>query len=234
MILRRTVVGIALAAIALITPGATTAFGAEGPTRTGPSQPASDTSPPELRPETPRLKSAPLKGLPTLQQARERGLIPKSAEPSAAKGTGTSARVASGCSTPPQDWSYHDYLKPGECLTDYTYIAAHYGLSGGSQLWYELWLKNGDLILYSHHTGTVYEGLWHTGTKATWASAWMQSDGNFVIYNQYGDPIWNTGTSNCGTQGAWLRVQADANLVLYTRDWRPIWAVKNDPSSRPC
>jgi hypothetical protein len=235
MNLRRAVASVALAAIALTATGVPTASGTEGPARPDASAPAPaartalPVPQPRPGPETPRLASAPLHGLPTLQEARERGLIPAGAS---ARGTGPS--LAPGCGTPPQGWDYHDYLAPGECLTEGTYIAAHYGMSGTDNLWYELWLYKGELVLYFHLAVGGYAALWTTGTGGRGATAWMQTDGNFVIYDQDGRPLWALGTNGCGSQGAWLRVQRDANLVLYTRDWTPIWALNDGPSSRPC
>jgi hypothetical protein len=42
----------------------------------------------------------------------------------------------------------------------------------------------------------------------------MQGDGNFVIYDGSGMPIWSTGT--VGNPGSWLTVQPDGNVVIYT------------------
>ncbi|MGW7414205.1 hypothetical protein [Streptomyces sp. NPDC054863] len=137
---------------------------------------------------------------------------------------------APSCTTPPQGWGYHDYLKPGECLTEGTYIAVHSGIGQ----WYELWVHEGDLVLYFHETFDGYKALWQTDTKSWNASLWMQRDGNVVLYDGQGNPRWSLGTQGCGGQGAWLRVQADSNLVLYSRSWTPLWARFDGQAGRPC
>jgi hypothetical protein len=50
----------------------------------------------------------------------------------------------------------------------------------------------------------------------------MQTDGNFVLYNQHGVPIWATNTAgHPGAEAVW---QNDGNLVVYTASGQPIWA----------
>ncbi|MFE7408877.1 hypothetical protein [Streptomyces laurentii] len=173
-------------------------------------------------------ESASLKGLPTLQEARKRGLLGKEAG-GASAGVSTQGWPAPSCSTPPQGWSYHDYLNAGECLREGTYIAVEHSLGQ----WRELWVDNGDLVLYEHGIDGYFP-QWRTGTSGWGVTAWMQYDGNFVIYDANGNPLWALGTEGCGGLGAWLRVQSDNNIVLYTRDWTPIWARKNGPATRPC
>ncbi|MFI0926303.1 hypothetical protein ACH4TP_20580 [Streptomyces sp. NPDC021012] len=178
--------------------------------------------------KVPVLPSAPLKGLPTLREARKQGLL---AGPVTAGG-GATAQAFPGydCTTPPQGWGYHDYLAPGECLTPDTYIAVNSEPGG----WYELWMQSdGNLVLY-FHGAPFYTAKWQTNTRASNATLWMQHDGNVVLYDGQGNPLWNTGTYGCGGLGAWLRVQTDTNLVLYTSDWTPIWARFKGPASRPC
>ena len=52
-------------------------------------------------------------------------------------------------------------------------------------------------------------------------SAVMQWDGNFVIYNGGGTPVWSTGTYSPGARAV---MQGDGNFVLYTPNNQPIWA----------
>ncbi|MFE6103861.1 hypothetical protein ACFVQ4_28375 [Streptomyces laurentii] len=176
----------------------------------------------------PILPSAPLDGLPTLREAGKRGLLAKSG--TSGNTVGPRSFPAPGCDTPPQGSGYHDYLNPGECLREGTYIAVHSDIG----YWYELWVYEGDLVLYGHDALTGYQVLWQTDTRSWNASLWMQRDGNVVLYDGQGNPRWNLGTQGCGGQGAWLRVQADTNVVLYTRDWKPIWARFDGPAGRPC
>jgi hypothetical protein len=51
----------------------------------------------------------------------------------------------------------------------------------------------------------------------------MQTDGNFVIYDQNGTPIWATGTNGRGSHPYKLAMQADSNLVVYGGT-APLWA----------
>lgn len=176
----------------------------------------------------PTLPSAPLEGLPTLQEAKKRGLL---AKPGMSGSTPVpQAFPAPSCTTPPQGSGYHDYLNPGECLIEGTYIAVH----SGTGYWYELWVYEGDLVLYAHDALSGYKVLWQTDTRSWNASLWMQRDGNVVLYDGQGNPRWSLGTQGCGDQGAWLRVQADSNIVLYNRGWTPLWARFDGPASRPC
>ncbi|MEI5101418.1 hypothetical protein RB200_26435 [Streptomyces sp. PmtG] len=178
----------------------------------------------------PVLPSAPLKGLPTLQEAKKKGLL--SGPVKSKGGVKAQAFPDSGCATPPQGSGYHDYLKPGECLTPGKYIAVH--VPNNLAKWYELWVQgDGNVVLYDHNFGT-YQPFWETDTRGRNVSLWMQRDGNVVVYDGNGSPLWSLGTSGCGGHGAWLRVQADMNLVLYDRDWGPLWARFNGPSTRPC
>ncbi|MEU7019839.1 hypothetical protein ABZ990_04175 [Streptomyces sp. NPDC046203] len=247
MNLRRTLAGTALAATLACGPLATGAVAQSGPA-TAPTTTAATTTAtahttvatPHPGPDAsarpkkgdrtvPVLPSAPLDGLPTLREAQERGLL---AGPVTAPGEATTQDFPGpGCSTPPQGWSYHDYLNPGECLTSDTYIAVNVMFNR----WYELWVQaDGNLVFYDHNE-SPYKALWQTGTQGNWkTSLWMQWDGNVVLYDGWGNPLWNTGTNGCGGLGAWLRVQKDANIVLYARDWSPIWARFDGPGSRPC
>jgi hypothetical protein len=247
MNLRRVMTGVALAAVALTTATATAAAAVPVASASASAPaPASTSEHPgpgkSARPRlgdtaVPTLPSAPLKGLPTLREAQRRGLL---AGPVTAAAGGNRGQARGGvttqefpepsCGTPPQGWSYHDYLAPGECLRPDTYIAVNIILNR----WYELWMQDdGNLVFYDHN-GAPYKAMWQTGTRASQASLWMQRDGNVVLYDGQGNPLWTLGTNGCGGQGAWLRVQRDANIVLYTRDWAPIWARFDGPPSRPC
>ncbi len=48
----------------------------------------------------------------------------------------------------------------------------------------------------------------------------IQHDGNLVLYNKAGKPLWATGTNN----GSFFTLQSDGNLVLYTASGHPVWA----------
>ncbi|HUC88268.1 MAG TPA: hypothetical protein VMR95_03925 [Candidatus Binatia bacterium] len=49
----------------------------------------------------------------------------------------------------------------------------------------------------------------------------MQSDGNLVIYDYNGVPVWNSSTE--GTSGAYMTIQTDGNLVVYNSQNYPVW-----------
>jgi hypothetical protein len=50
----------------------------------------------------------------------------------------------------------------------------------------------------------------------------MQGDGNLVLYNMMGAPIWSTGT--VGYPGSYFAIQNDGNLVVYDATGQPRWA----------
>ncbi len=49
----------------------------------------------------------------------------------------------------------------------------------------------------------------------------LQTDGNLVLYDQNGKPLWNTGTE--GIPPGFLALQGDGNLVLYSQYGTPLW-----------
>ncbi len=77
---------------------------------------------------------------------------------------------------------------------------------------------DGNLVLYQGATP-----IWASGTDyGNYGRAVMQSDGNFVIYDQWGSAIWHTNTG--GNPGAYLIVQNDGNVVIYSSQGWPLWA----------
>jgi hypothetical protein len=81
---------------------------------------------------------------------------------------------------------------------------------------------DGKTILLMQYDGNLvlldviyHQVLWNSGTYGNpGAYAYMQSDGNLVIYNVNNVPLWHTATG--GHPGAYLLVQNDDNLVVYT------------------
>ena len=59
----------------------------------------------------------------------------------------------------------------------------------------------------------------------------MQDDGNFVLYDQYRNVIWSTGTYPYS--GAFLQIQDDGDLVVYTSAGQSLW-VAGSSGSCPC
>ena len=88
---------------------------------------------------------------------------------------------------------------------------------------------DGNLVLYiDDHTGSaddarINRAIFSPYTQDRGAAyAIMQWDGNFVVYDRFGNPLWNTQTY--GNEGAFIILQDDGNLVIYTPDGlTPIW-----------
>lgn len=69
---------------------------------------------------------------------------------------------------------------------------------------------DGNLVLYSD-----FKKVWETGALGTNADrVVMQSDGNFVVYDNNNRVLWNTATH--GNANARLLIQNDGNLVMYS------------------
>ena len=49
----------------------------------------------------------------------------------------------------------------------------------------------------------------------------MQDDGNFVIYDGWGAPIWHTNT--WGNPGAYLSIHNDGNMAIYSAGGHLLW-----------
>jgi len=81
-----------------------------------------------------------------------------------------------------------------------------------------------DLVLSSVDNALVGGALWHSGTSASSCRADFQADGNFVLYDGAGQPLWNSGTS--GTANAELRIQSDGNVVIYNGAGQPLWSTQ--------
>ena len=77
---------------------------------------------------------------------------------------------------------------------------------------------DGNLVLYQGSTA-----LWSAQTYGKGGTkAYMQGDGNFVIYTASGSPVWSTGTA--GNSGASLSVQNDGNVVIYSSAGKGLWS----------
>ncbi|GIF18205.1 hypothetical protein BJ973_008832 [Actinoplanes tereljensis] len=98
---------------------------------------------------------------------------------------------------------------------------------------------NGDLILLDP-AGQIVKQLYDSGQDVLWANRWlhetygmqagngrfklyMQSDGNFVLYDN-GTAIWHTNTP--GNPGSSAVMQGDGNLVIYRADGVATWSSK--------
>jgi len=82
-------------------------------------------------------------------------------------------------------------------------------------------LNDGD----THHSGygTHFDAC-RVCTTGYSGYGWMQSDGNFVLYNENGSPNWYTSTAGYGSS-AFLQVQSDTNVVVYYNGSTPIWSI---------
>ncbi|MDX8410274.1 MAG: hypothetical protein R8K46_00165, partial [Mariprofundaceae bacterium] len=82
------------------------------------------------------------------------------------------------------------------------------------------------LIMQLDGNLVLYNGsghpLWATGTRGQGAWAAMQTDGNLVVYSADGRVLWAADTQ--GHPGSWLALQGDGNLVIYTADGNALWA----------
>jgi hypothetical protein len=77
---------------------------------------------------------------------------------------------------------------------------------------------DGNLVLYQGSTA-----LWSSQTSGKGGTtAYMQGDGNFVIYTASGSPVWSSGTA--GNSGATLSVQDDGNVVIYSASGKGVWS----------
>ncbi|MEV5879951.1 hypothetical protein AB0L75_38225 [Streptomyces sp. NPDC052101] len=99
-------------------------------------------------------------------------------------------------------------LQPGQKLTSgHRLSSANITLTMGS---------DGNLVAYLKTNGTSSSGpaIWSTGTSGhSGAYAYMQSDGNLVVYSSTGSALWSTHTN--GHSGAYFLVQDDGNMVVY-------------------
>jgi hypothetical protein len=64
--------------------------------------------------------------------------------------------------------------------------------------------------------------IWATGTNRPGAHAILQNDGNLVIYSTGNRPVWGAGCQ--GHDHPTMVLQADANLVIRDKNGKPTWA----------
>ncbi|MFE9453033.1 hypothetical protein [Streptomyces sp. NPDC006739] len=99
-------------------------------------------------------------------------------------------------------------LQPGQKLTSgHRLSSANITLTMGT---------DGNLVAYLKTNGTSSSGpaIWSSHTSGnSGAYAYMQSDGNFVVYSSTGSALWSTHTN--GHTGAYFLLQDDGNLVVY-------------------
>ena len=84
---------------------------------------------------------------------------------------------------------------------------------------------DGNLVLYQQANGVLQRALWSSGTYGHTGQgvyAYMQPDGNLVIYTPSSGSLWNSGTS--GHNGARLAVQGDGNIIVYSTTNQALWS----------
>jgi len=92
--------------------------------------------------------------------------------------------------------------------------------------------SDGNFFIYNIAQGI---GTWGTNvTGQPGAYATLQTDGNFVEYDAFNNPLWNSGTWGSGAD--LLNMEDDGRIILY----RPVWNTGTflpgdpwDPVQRP-
>lgn len=88
--------------------------------------------------------------------------------------------------------------------------------------------SDGNMVLRDWWRTGPNSVLWTTATQGRpLVRATMQSDGNFVLYDQANDSNDSWATATNGYAGAYIVLQDDGNLVIYLGD-KPIWATNTD------
>lgn len=98
----------------------------------------------------------------------------------------------------------------------------------------ERWSGNGEyrLVLQDDNNFVLYKKIDDDGNQEPiWASntylpdescenkqVIMQQDGNLVLYNEEGNPLWDSGSSGYGAVSPYILVQDDGNVVLYDNE----------------
>jgi hypothetical protein len=86
---------------------------------------------------------------------------------------------------------------------------------------------DGNAVIYKRNKPAGERALWasKTAKKPAWRT-YMQEDGNFVVYEADGKPLWASGRYGSGPefQLCSLVMQDDGNLVVYNLNNQPIWA----------
>jgi len=105
-----------------------------------------------------------------------------------------------------------DTMQAGEMLDP--------SIESANGLYTLIYQSDGNLVLYPNGSTNA---LWASGTNgSSRGSAIMQTDGNFVVYDQSGNAVFAAGTD--GNPGSRLVVQNDGNVVIYAPDGTALWA----------
>lgn len=105
-----------------------------------------------------------------------------------------------------------DTMQAGEMLDP--------SIESANGLYTLIYQSDGNLVLYPNGSTNA---LWASGTNgSSRGSAIMQTDGNFVVYDQSGNAVFAAGTA--GNPGSRLVLQNDGNFVIYAPDGTALWA----------
>jgi hypothetical protein len=120
-----------------------------------------------------------------------------------------------------------DYLFPGQRLTDGCYyhldmqwdgnLVGYAGpASPGNALWYTDTELGGcpQYHMPCDFTDTC-GGVCVAGNSNPGVYATLQTDGNFVVYDEFNEAMWWTGTTWLSNTSAFIKEQIDGNLVIY-------------------
>ena len=120
------------------------------------------------------------------------------------------------CKKPSPSVLNSDKLLPGETLTENQKLIS---LNGKYSL---IMQDDGNAVIY-RQVNNSRPAIWATGTNGQGKGCKFicQTDGNLVIYNSSGTPVWSSGTYGKPISG--LIMQNDGNLVLYNGT-SPVWS----------
>ncbi len=92
---------------------------------------------------------------------------------------------------------------------------------------YELQFSgDGNFVLSNNQTGKI---LWESATQGELLA--MQADGNLVIYDSQGIPVWNSGTA--GSTGAFLQARDDGTVEIASTEGSVLWRVPERSDAGP-
>ncbi len=118
----------------------------------------------------------------------------------------------------------HSWMPGSGYMSDIRFIDQIDRLLVNDRLYVGETLRNGTIRMVLQGDGNlvVYNAsgrpVWSSGTRGG-NRLIMQGDGNLVMYSADGKPVWNTGTKN----GHRLIMQGDGNLVIYNTSNKAIW-----------
>jgi pseudomonalisin len=109
-----------------------------------------------------------------------------------------------------------------------SYIQKGGGLTSPNKCFNFVYAKDGALRLYNNEKREL---IWHSGTdhNPNAGTLKFQGDGNFVLYENNREVLWQSHSSKKG--GRTLVMQNDGNLVIYTNKKHAVWATNTSDSS---